>query len=64
MDAEENVVDDGDTMTLSCNTDSKVLSCIWRHTDPISEKVIKFLQYHKTATYRMPKEKVFQIHLK
>jgi len=38
MDAEENVVDDGDTMTLSCNTDSKVLSCIWRHTDPISEK--------------------------
>ena len=43
MDAEENVVDDGDTMTLSCNTDSKVLSCIWRHTDPISEKVINLL---------------------
>ena len=38
MDAEENVVDDGDTMSLNCDTDSKVLSCIWRHTDPITEK--------------------------
>ena len=38
MDAEENVVDDGDTMSMSCNTDSSVLTCIWRHTDPISEK--------------------------
>ena len=53
MDAEENVVDDGDTMTLSCNTDSKVLSCIWRHTDPISEKVINLLQYHTPAAKKI-----------
>ena len=33
------VVDDGDTMSLSCTTENTVLSCIWRHTDPISEKV-------------------------
>ena len=35
---DENVVDDGDTLTISCNSDSKVLSCIWRHIDPISYK--------------------------
>lgn len=35
---DENVVDDSDTMSLRCNTDQKVLSCVWRHTDPISEK--------------------------
>ena len=35
-DDDEHVVDDGDTLTISCNSDSKVLSCIWRHIDPIS----------------------------
>ena len=35
----ENVVDDADTLSMSCNNDAKVVSCIWRHTDPISEKV-------------------------
>lgn len=38
MDPRDNVVDDGDTMTLTCNADSKIAACIWRHTDPISEK--------------------------
>jgi len=35
---EENSVDDGATFSMSCSTDTKVLTCIWRHTDPISEK--------------------------
>ena len=34
----DDVVDQGDTMTLSCNTDDTVAACIWRHIDPISEK--------------------------
>ena len=38
MDSEK-VVDDADTLSMSCNNDAKVVSCIWRHTDPISEKV-------------------------
>ncbi len=37
-DKTDDTVDDGDTMTLSCNSDQKILSCIWRHTDPITEK--------------------------
>ena len=35
---EENSVDDGATFSMSCSTDTKVLTCIRRHTDPISEK--------------------------
>ena len=31
-----NVVDDSGSLQMSCNTDQKVLTCIWRHTDPIS----------------------------
>merc|ERR1719361_1540543 len=34
----KNVVDDNQPMSLSCNTDAKVVSCVWRHMDPITEQ--------------------------
>ena len=35
----DNVVDDGKLLSLSCNTDPNLVSCIWRHTDPITYEV-------------------------
>lgn len=34
----DNVVEESGILSLSCSTDSTVASCIWRHTDPISEQ--------------------------
>lgn len=34
----KNVVDKDGTFTMSCTSDTQVLSCIWRHTDPITEE--------------------------
>ena len=35
----DNVVDDGKLMSMSCDTDPNLVSCIWRHTDPITYEV-------------------------
>lgn len=38
MDPRVEVVDDGDTMSMSCSSDGIVQACFWRHTDPVSEQ--------------------------
>ncbi len=34
---EENVIDEGESVTLECGFDAEVVSCIWTHTEPINE---------------------------